>query len=167
MKVEEEFRLAKLKKDVVTLDRVLAEACHETNQNGNTRNKAQLIELFRYFPIASLTTDSSQVQVTGETAVVTGSQTEHNSTGVDRMLFTRVYVKTQVGWQLLASTQFRDPKQGPSSGPFLPVPQAPLMHGDTANATSRIHTLETRFFALEERVRKLERATRFRIEPVK
>lgn len=111
MKVDEEFRVAKLKNDIGTLDRILADNFNETNQNGNSRKKAQFIELFTRFEITSLTTDESQVQVTDNTAVVTGSQTETICTGVDRMLFTRVYVKGQKGWQLLASMQFRDPKR--------------------------------------------------------
>jgi len=66
--------------------------------------------LFTQFKIASLTTDESQVRVTGDTAVVTGSQTETNECGVDRMRFMRVYVKGNRGWQLLASMQFRSPE---------------------------------------------------------
>ena len=38
MKVEEEFRVAKLKNDMGTLARVLADNFFETNQNGNSRN---------------------------------------------------------------------------------------------------------------------------------
>lgn len=110
LRVEEEFRLAKLKNDTQTLTRILADGFSETNQNGNTRDKAQMIGLFESFPVRSLTTDNSRVRIMGSTAVVTGSQTEVNSTGTDRMLFTRVYIEGQGGWRLLASTQFRDPK---------------------------------------------------------
>ena len=45
----------------------------------------------------------------GDTAVVTGTQTEVNSSGVDRMIFTRVYVNGSRGWQLLSSNQSRNP----------------------------------------------------------
>ncbi|MCA1602446.1 MAG: nuclear transport factor 2 family protein [Acidobacteria bacterium] len=107
MKVDEEFRVAKLKNDTTTLDRILADSFYETNQNGNTRNKVQFVELFTEFKIASLDTVESQVRVTGVTGVVTGSQTETNARGLDRMLFMRVYVKGNKGWQLLASMQFR------------------------------------------------------------
>src|ERR1700693_5210888 len=105
MKVDEEFRLAKLKRDTATLTRILADNFYETNQNWNSRNKAQIIELFRDFTIGWLTTDAFEVRIAGDTAVVTGSQTED----ADRMLFTRVYVKTPAGFQLLASMQFRNP----------------------------------------------------------
>ncbi len=40
---------------------------------------------------------------------MTGQQTEVNSTGIDRMLFTRVYVPDGGGsWLLLSNTQFRN-----------------------------------------------------------
>ena len=110
-KADEAYRLAKLHQDIQALDRVLADQFNETNQNGNSRNKAQTLELWRSFSITSLTTDTFQVRLAGETALVTGTQTE-DRTG--RMLFTRVYVKGTNGWQILASMQFRDPYPGRS-----------------------------------------------------
>ena len=110
MKVDEEFRIAKLKNDTAALNRILADNFYETNQNGNSRNKAQCLELFTSFPIQSLTTDEAKVRITGNTAVVTGSQTEVNQSGVDRMLFMRVYVNGPNDWRLLASMQFRNPR---------------------------------------------------------
>ena len=107
MQVDEQFRIAKLNKDTAALGRILAENFYEMNQNGNGRNKEQFIELFKTFPISTLTTDSYQVRVTGDTASVTGSQTEN---GIDRMLFLRVYVKGSNGWQLSSSMQARNPK---------------------------------------------------------
>ena len=58
MKVDEQFRLAKLNQDTRALGSILAENFLETNQNGNSRNKAQTIELWASFPIESRTTDS-------------------------------------------------------------------------------------------------------------
>jgi hypothetical protein len=111
MKVDEQFRLAKLNRDTGALGLILAENFLETNQNGNSRNKAQTIELWTSFPIDSLTTDSADVKITGDTSVVTGSQTEHNASGVDSMLYMRVYVRAGSSWQLLAAMQFRDPRR--------------------------------------------------------
>ena len=107
MKVDEEFRLAKLHKDTATLNRILSENFYEMNQNGNGRNKTQFIELFKTFPIAALTTDAFDVRITGDTASVTGSQTENKT---ERMLFLRVYVKGQTGWRLVSSMQSRNPQ---------------------------------------------------------
>src|SRR4051794_16058706 len=39
--VEEAYRLAKLHQDTTTLERILASPFNETNQNGNSRNKAE------------------------------------------------------------------------------------------------------------------------------
>lgn len=111
MEVDEEFRVAKLKQDTTTLDRILADSFNETNQYGSSTNKIQCIKLFTYFKIASLTTDESQVRVIGDTAVVEGAQTETNARGVEPMLFMRVYVKGNKGWQLLASMQFLSPNR--------------------------------------------------------
>lgn len=110
MKVDEQFRLAKLNRDTRALGLILAENFLETNQNGNSRRKAETIDLWTSFHIDSLATDSADVKITGDTAVVTGSQTEHNGGGVDRMLYMRVYVRSGSRWQLLAAMQFRDPK---------------------------------------------------------
>jgi hypothetical protein len=107
MQVDEQFRLAKLNKDTATLDRILADNFYEMNQNGNGRNKAEFIDLFKTFPIDTLTTDSFTVRVAGDTASVTGSQNEN---GVIPMLFLRVYVKGPNGWQLLSSLQAHNPR---------------------------------------------------------
>jgi len=111
MKVEEEYRLAKLSRDINALNRIVAEEFYGTNQNGNSRDKAQLLELWRSFSIRSLTTDTYRVRITGDTAMVLGTQTEDG----DGMLFTRVWVKRPIGWQLVASMQYRDPKQSTDS----------------------------------------------------
>ncbi|PYQ87305.1 MAG: hypothetical protein DMG02_20975, partial [Acidobacteria bacterium] len=84
--IEEQFRVAKLTNDVESLDRILDKSFVETNQNGNSRTKNEAIELFRSFSIQSLKTDSSTIRVSDNAAVVTGSQTEVNDTGTDRML---------------------------------------------------------------------------------
>ena len=108
--IEEQFRVAKLENDVRSLESILDESFVETNQNGNSRTKKEIVELFRSFPVQSLKTDSSTIRVSDNAAVVTGSQTEVNDTGTDRMLFTRVYIRSGDRWRLLASSQFRNPK---------------------------------------------------------
>src|SRR5207244_4297127 len=100
---------------VRSLDRILDNSFIETNQNGNSRTKAETVELFRSFPIRSLMTDSSMIRVSDNAAVVNGSQTEVNDTGTDRMLFTRVYIRSGDRWRLLASSQFRNPKLSATS----------------------------------------------------
>jgi hypothetical protein len=111
LKVDEAFRVAKLGNDTATLRRIVANNFVTTNQFGETRNKAELIELFATLSLKSLTTKPSQVRITGDTAVVTGSQTEVNDGGLNRMLFMRVYVRNREAgeWQLLANMQFNSP----------------------------------------------------------
>jgi Domain of unknown function (DUF4440) len=105
MKVDEEYRIAKLQNDTVNLNRILTGNFVETNQNGTTRDKAQTIDLWKSFQISTLSTDSIQVRIGGDTAVVTGTQTEN---GNDRMIFMRVYAKDVSGWRLVSSMQSAD-----------------------------------------------------------
>jgi len=137
MKIDEAYRLAKLHQDTLALDGILADDFNETNQNGNSRNKAQTLELWKSFSITSLTTDTFQVRVTGDTAMVTGTQTEN---GFERMLFTRVYVKRPTGWQLLASMQFRNPNPASSASASLQqgTSRSPGVNGEIMNADGSI-----------------------------
>lgn len=110
LKVDGEFQRAKLANDVTTLERILDDDYVGTNQNGNTRNKQQCLELWASFPISSLVTESATVSFSEENriAVVSGEQTEVNATGTDAMRFKRVYVRTPTGeWRLRSATQAR------------------------------------------------------------
>jgi hypothetical protein len=107
--VDEAYRVAKRVNDTDALDRLLHPIFIETNQYGTSRDKTKSIDLWRTFKIGSLTTDTSDVRVSGDTAVVTGTQTED----AVQMLFMRTYVRTDARWQLATSMQFRDPR-GPS-----------------------------------------------------
>ena len=51
---EERFRRAKLSNDVAVLQRIVDEAYVGTNQNGNSRDKRQMIDLFRTFPVVAV-----------------------------------------------------------------------------------------------------------------
>jgi ketosteroid isomerase-like protein len=107
MSIEEQFRAARLHSDVTTLDRILADDYTGTNQYGVARNKADMKELFKTFKLKSLTLAKTDVKVHGDTAVVTGTQTETipDPPAPSRMRFVRVYVKQDGRWQLLTSEQ--------------------------------------------------------------
>ena len=108
--LDEEFRLAKLGHDTQTLAGILSDDFFGTNQNGNSRNKAEFLTLFEQFPITSLTTNTATIRSAGNIVIMAGTQTEVNMTGTDRMLFTRVYRNEGANeWKLLSSTQFRVP----------------------------------------------------------
>ena len=141
---DETYRLAKLERDTDALGRLLNDHFAETNQNGRTRDKADTIELWRTFPITALTTDHSDVHVEGDTAIVRGRQTEHNSVGVDHMLFSRTYVRVGGTWQLLASMQFSAVEESGVLEVDEAYQQAKLQHD--ADALGRIlsdHFVET------------------------
>jgi hypothetical protein len=111
LRVDEQFRLAKLSNDVRAMDALLSDEFFETNQNGNSRDKPEALDLWTSFKIRSLVTDRATIRLAGDEAVMTGEQTEVNGTGTDRMLFTRVYVRSGgAEWKLLSSSQFRNPK---------------------------------------------------------
>jgi hypothetical protein len=112
LQTDDAWQRAKLTADLPALARITADEFYEMNQNGNGRNKAETLALWKGFRVESLTTDSRNVRVAGNAASVTGTQTEVNGTGTDRMLFTRVYIRRGSVWQLLSSMQFRDPKAG-------------------------------------------------------
>ncbi|RPH90243.1 MAG: nuclear transport factor 2 family protein [Calditrichaeota bacterium] len=111
LKVDEDFQLAKINNDTLSLDKILAEEFSEMNQYGVKRNKAKMKELFSYFKLQSLKTDSSKVEFANGTAVVTGSQREINPIGEEFMFFQRVYIYRAGRWQLFASIQFLDPNR--------------------------------------------------------
>jgi beta-lactamase regulating signal transducer with metallopeptidase domain len=113
LQAEEQFRVAKVKADLDALDRLMDASIVSTNQNGNTRDKSGLLELWSYFRIQLLTLDSADVKITGDLATVTGRQTELNATGTDRMLFTRIWRRSGDAWKLISVTQFRDPDARP------------------------------------------------------
>jgi ketosteroid isomerase-like protein len=107
--IDEAWQQAKTRADLSAMARIMADQFYEMNQNGNGRDKAAALALWATFRIESLTTGPRDVRVEGDAAAVTGTQTEVNGTGVDRMLFTRVYVRRGSEWRLLSSMQFRDP----------------------------------------------------------
>ena len=107
--LEEMFRVAKLRNDVASLQGILADEYVGLNENGRTRTKSQVLELFRTFRIDSLEVTRASIRLSGPIAVVTGSQVQHTCV-VEKMLFLRTYVARRGQWQLLSNTQFRRPE---------------------------------------------------------
>ena len=103
--LEEQFRTAKLKRDIKALDRLYHPDFYSTNQTGNSRNRKEALDLWTWFSVESLDNEISRVQVTGNTAVVSGRTHEVSGTGTEPFLFTRVYVRTPEGWKMLSNAQ--------------------------------------------------------------
>ena len=108
--LDESLRTARLSNNTETLARLLSDDFVETDQNGNSRNKAELIGRVGTLRISSLETNRATVRSSDQAVTIVGEQTEVNPSGTDRMLFTRVYVQApSKEWRLLTSTQFRKP----------------------------------------------------------
>ncbi|MDQ6707848.1 MAG: DUF2059 domain-containing protein [Acidobacteriota bacterium] len=105
LQVEDAFRLAKLGNDTAALGRILADDYIGMNQYGARRDKSEVIDLFSAFKLSVLTPAQAKVRLSGDIAVVDGSQTERNPAGEEHLLFMRVYVKRDGRWQLLSSAQ--------------------------------------------------------------
>jgi hypothetical protein len=133
--VDERWRVAKLANDLQAMEQILSADFVETNQNGNTRNKTEMIQLWSTFNISSLITERATIRLAGDVAIMTGEQIETNQTAIDRMLFTRVYVRApSKEWQLLSSTQFRNPRPASASAEVSADPaSARLRHATFAS----------------------------------
>ena len=100
---------AQIGADAVALDRIYADDFMGVGPSGPVRTKAQVISDFTSgdLKFQSITTDDIQVRVYGNTAVETGRSTMN---GQDRgktvprdNRFTRVWVKQQGRWRLVAN----------------------------------------------------------------
>jgi hypothetical protein len=110
LQIEREFGKARQTGDTALLDKIMSPSYHSTNQSGSRRTKAQTLELFRTFKLASVEILEPQVTVVGDIGLVSGRQRESNCAAVYNLLFTRIYVRSRPGWRLLSSTQFIDPR---------------------------------------------------------
>ena len=80
VQIEEAYRVAKLKHDIRTLDRILSRDYLGLNQYGERYNKRTVLQLFRGLPIESLVVNHATIRFNnGNTATVTGEQTEVKS----------------------------------------------------------------------------------------
>ena len=107
--VDKERIQAQINADAAALDRIYADDFIGVGPSGTVRNKAQVIADFTSgsLKFQSITTDDVQVRVYGNTAVETGLST---MTGQDKgktvpsdTRFTRVWVKQQGRWRLVAN----------------------------------------------------------------
>ena len=100
---------AQIGADAVALDRIYADDFIGVGPSGTVRTKAQVISDFTSgdLKFQSITTDDVQVRVYGNTAVETGRSTmigQDKGKAVPRdTRFTRVWVKQQGRWRLVAN----------------------------------------------------------------
>jgi len=115
IQIEEELRVAISKNDTKAYGRIVGDDYVFTNQDGVIRTKAQMVAAYDSGSIKyeSVKFDELKVHAYGDTAVVTGRNTSKGQdsgkdiSGVFR--YTRVYVKLQGRWQLVATQSTRVP----------------------------------------------------------
>lgn len=119
-----QFRQAVQVGDRSRLASLLADAFVGTDQNGVVDTRASFLS--RTNGGSRFERHSQSVQVDGDSAIVTGIESEIRGTTRERMLFTRVWRRVASGYQLISSTQFRDPRPaaipGMASAPGTPQP---------------------------------------------
>src|SRR6185369_12348717 len=100
---------AQISADAVALDRIYADDFIGVGPSGTVRTKPQVISDFRSgdLKFQSITTDEVQIRIYGKTAVETGLSTmvgQDKGKAVPRdTRFTRVWVKQQGRWRLVAN----------------------------------------------------------------
>ena len=100
---------AQIHADAAALDRIYADDFIGVGPSGTVRTKPQVISDFTsgHLKFQSITTDDVQVRVYGNTAVETGRSTMNGQDGSKIVprdnRFTRVWVKQQGRWRLVAN----------------------------------------------------------------
>jgi ketosteroid isomerase-like protein len=113
--MEEDLRIAITKGDAKAYERIVGDDYVFTNQDAEVRTKAQMVSAYESGSIKyeSSKFDEIKVHAYGDTAVVTGRQTvKGQDNGKDlsgQFRYTRVYVKRQGRWQLVATQVTRIP----------------------------------------------------------
>ena len=107
-RVEREWTDAIARKDVATIDRIVADDFVATQSNGQRLTKAAHIAEVKggIYDVSSVRLDDVGVRVLGDVAIVTYTQVEKSRyQGRDnsgRYLYTDVFAKRRAGWQVVA-----------------------------------------------------------------
>ena len=115
MQMEEELRVAISKGDAKAYGRIVGDDYVFTNQDAVIRTKAQMVAAYDSGKLKyeSVKFDEIKVHSYGDTAVVTGRSTakgqDNGKEFSGQYRYTRVYVKRQGRWQLVATQSTRIP----------------------------------------------------------
>ena len=109
--IERDWTDAWMKRDSSVLDRIIADDFSLVSPDGTLTKAGILAELKSDPPIASMILDPMTVRVFGDTAVVTGgdTETEAGKNTSDHFLWLTVFVKRNGRWQAVASQEFLQP----------------------------------------------------------
>ena len=106
LRAETDFHLAESTHNVEGLRRILADDYYGIDQYGITRDKTGLLEIFGAVKLPSATQDTTNVRLSGDIAIVSGSMTEPHPKFNEKLVFVRVYAKRAGRWQMLSNAQF-------------------------------------------------------------
>jgi ketosteroid isomerase-like protein len=115
MQMEEALRVAIMKGDMKPYGRIVVDDYVFTDQDAVVRTKAQMVSAYDSGSVKyeSVKFDEIKVHAYGDTAVLTGRNTaKGQDNGKDisgQFRYTRVYVKRQGRWQLVATQVTRIP----------------------------------------------------------
>ena len=107
--LEHDWSQASLKKDFATLDKIMADDWVSIDFQGRTITKSETIASLKSGSPATQAAGIGQmkVRVFGDSAIVTGSDTEKSTLKgkavIDKYLWTDVFVKRDGRWQAVAS----------------------------------------------------------------
>src|SRR5665213_520318 len=107
--LEHDWSQASLKRDLATLDKIMADDWVSIDFQGRTVSKAETIASLKSGLPATQAAGIGEmkVRVFGDSAIVTGSDTEKSSVKgkdvIDKYLWTDVFVKRDGRWQAVAS----------------------------------------------------------------
>jgi hypothetical protein len=99
-KADDEYRTARLNRDVPALKRLLAEEFLSISNSGQIIDKTAGLEIMAKSSTGELQYDEVKIRIYGNTAIVTGRQTNEEN---QQARFTRVWVKKPDQWQLVSA----------------------------------------------------------------
>ena len=111
--LEHDWSQASLKRDLATLDKIIADDWVSIDFQGRTVTKAETIANMKSGSPATQAAGIGEmkVRVFGDSAIVTGSDTEKSTLKgkdvIDKYLWTDVFVKRDGRWQAVASQSTR------------------------------------------------------------
>jgi len=116
--LEQKYRDAVMRQDVAAVSNLLADDFVATSSRGEIRDKAREVDDIRPTPdfkMEAFDLDDINVRVFGGTAVVTGRSRLQvafkGKSNIGLFRYTRVYVKRNGGWQVVAQQLTRLPQQ--------------------------------------------------------
>ena len=112
-KLIDDFATAVVKKDIATLDRLIADSVTYSHSNGLLETKAEALAAFKKAKYEKWEYKEQKMQFFGDTALVRGDvevlNTASANPGPIKLNLLQVWAKTPKGWQMVARQATRLP----------------------------------------------------------